>query len=248
MEYQSAGRCRSLLGAGLSAIALQMPYIGSHDLKRRGIMLVLSSPSGAGKTSIAREILRLDTNIKPSVSVTTRTMRPGEIDGRDYHFTDDATFAKMVKANALLENAQVFGHSYGTPREPVQAALHDGQDLIFDIDWQGARQLTENARDDLVTIFVLPPEADDLEQRLLNRAQDARETIVQRMGKAPSEMSHYPEYEYVIINRDLETSVAQVMSILQAERLKRIRYIGLAQFVRDLQQQVGAKYPVGELT
>jgi len=216
-------------------------------LKRRGTMLVLSSPSGAGKTSISKAILARDGNIAPSVSVTTRAPRLGEVDGEDYYFTSHDAFQNLVRQGQLLEYAEVFGNFYGTPRAPVENALRDGRDLIFDIDWQGARQLTENARDDLVTVFVLPPHASELERRLLARAQDAADTIQRRMAKAPDEISHYPEYDYVVVNYDLETSVEQVMSILHAERQRRQRFVGLAQFVRGLQEQVRAKYPGGDL-
>jgi len=217
------------------------------SLKRRGIMLVLSSPSGAGKTSISKAILARDGNIAPSISVTTRAQRPGEVDGVDYHFISHEAFQNLVRQGQLLEYAEVFSNLYGTLRAPVDTALQEGHDLIFDIDWQGARQLTENAREDLVTVFVLPPRAEELERRLMTRAQDAAETIQKRMVKSPDEMSHYPEYDYVIVNHDLETSVAQVTNILRAERLRRSRYVGLAQFVRSLQEQVRTKYPDGEL-
>jgi len=200
-----------------------------------------------GKTSISKAILARDGNIAPSISVTTRAQRPGEVDGEDYHFVSRDAFQNLVRQGQLLECAEVFGNFYGTPRAPVDMALVDGRDLIFDIDWQGARQLTENARDDLVTVFVLPPHASELERRLLNRAQDAAETIQQRMGKAPAELSHYPEYDYVVVNHNLETSVEQVMAILRAERQRRQRFVGLAQFVRALQEQVRTKYPGGEL-
>jgi guanylate kinase len=219
----------------------------TESLNRRGVMLVLSSPSGAGKTSIAKRILAHDSNIAPSISVTTRAQRPGERDGEDYHFVSEDAFQNLVRQGQLLEYAKVFGNYYGTPKSPVDSALAQGHDLIFDIDWQGARQLTENARDDLVTVFILPPRAEDLEKRLLGRAQDAAETIQQRMNKAPDELSHYPEYDYVVINHDLESSVAQVAAILNAERQRRQRFVGLAQFVRGLQEQVRAKYPGGEL-
>lgn len=218
-----------------------------ESLKRRGVMLVLSSPSGAGKTSISKAILARDGNIAPSISVTTREQRPGERDGEDYHFISRDAFQNLVRQGQLLEYAEVFGNLYGTPRTPVDSALAGGHDLIFDIDWQGARQLTENARDDLVTVFILPPQATELERRLMGRAQDGAETIQKRMVKAPDELSHYPEYDYVVVNYDFETSVNQVMAILHAERLRRERYVGLAQFVRGLQEQVRAKYPGGEL-
>jgi guanylate kinase len=225
-----------------------MAMAGSTEsLKRRGVMLVLSSPSGAGKTSISKAILAQDRNIAPSISVTTRAMRPGEVDGEDYHFVSHDAFQNLVRQGQLLEYAEVFGNFYGTPRTPVDNALQQGKDLIFDIDWQGARQLTENARDDLVTVFVLPPHASELERRLMARAQDAAETIEKRMAKAPDELSHYPEYDYVVVNHDLDSSVEQVLSILHAERARRQRFVGLAQFVRGLQEQIRAKYPGGDL-
>lgn len=217
------------------------PHVG-----RRGIMLVLSSPSGAGKTSIARQLIALEPNLTPSISVTTRPMRPEETEGVDYYFIHEAKFQQLVADDNLLESATVFGNFYGTPRLPVEEALHAGRDLLFDIDWQGARQLTENARDDLVTVFVLPPEAAELERRLFSRAQDAEEVIRQRMHKAPEEMSHYPEYDYVIINYDLAQSVEAVRNILHAERQRRTRLMGLAQFVRNLQTQIIAKFPGAE--
>ena len=219
----------------------------TESLNRRGVMLVLSSPSGAGKTSIAKQILARDSNIAPSISVTTREQRPGEKDGEDYHFISEEAFQNLVRQGQLLEYARVFGNYYGTPKSPVDSALAQGHDLIFDIDWQGARQLTENARDDLVTVFILPPQAADLEKRLRGRAQDADETIAKRMAKAPDELSHYPEYDYVVINHNLDSSVEQVAAILNAERRRRQRYVGLAQFVRNLQQEVQEKYPGGEL-
>lgn len=219
----------------------------NESLNRRGVMLVLSSPSGAGKTSISKAILAHDGNIAPSISVTTREQRPGERDGEDYHFISRDAFQNLVRQGQLLEYAEVFGNFYGTPRSPVDSALKEGRDLIFDIDWQGARQLTENARDDLVTVFILPPHASELEKRLKNRAQDGEETIQKRMAKAPDELSHYPEYDYVVVNYDLETSVEQVTAILNAERQRRQRFVGLAQFVRGLQEQVREKYPGGEL-
>jgi guanylate kinase len=210
-------------------------------------MLVLSSPSGAGKTSIAKAILAKDGNIAPSISVTTREQRPGEVDGEDYHFISRDAFQNLARQGQLLEYAEVFGNYYGTPRTPVDNALKDGRDLIFDIDWQGARQLTENARDDLVTVFILPPRAEELERRLMGRAQDAAETIQARMKKAPDELSHYPEYDYVVVNYDFDESVHQVLAILNAERQRRQRFVGLAQFVRGMQNDIRTRYPGGEL-
>ena len=205
---------------------------------RRGLMLVLSSPSGAGKTTLSRMLLKADRHIDLSVSVTTRPQRPGEIDGRDYHFIDIVRFESMVKSGKLLEWAEVFGHRYGTPRIPVEKALRAGRDVLFDIDWQGTQQLRENARDDLVSVFILPPTVTELQRRLERRAQDARAIIAGRMAKAAGEMSHWPEYDYVIVNRDKKDAFAEVRAILAAERLKRERQIGLSAFVRDLQAKL----------
>jgi guanylate kinase len=205
---------------------------------RRGLMLVLSSPSGAGKTTLSRMLLEADGRIDLSVSVTTRPQRPGEIDGRDYHFIDMVRFDSMVKSAKLLEWAEVFGHRYGTPRAPVEKALRGGRDVLFDIDWQGTQQLREKARDDLVSVFILPPTVKELQRRLERRAQDSRAIIAGRMAKAADEMSHWPEYDYVIVNRDKDDAFAEVRSILAAERLKRERQIGLSAFVRDLQAKL----------
>lgn len=205
------------------------------EIHRRGVMLVLSSPSGAGKTTISRKLLAMERDrLSMSVSVTTRAMRPGEVDGRDYFFIDRERFDAMVREGALLEYATVFGHSYGTPRAAVFQALEAGRDVLFDIDWQGTQQLKETARGDLVSIFVLPPDVRELERRLRERAQDSEEVVRGRMAKAADEMSHYPEYDYVVVNRDIDTSVAQVHAILVAERLKRERLVGLGEFVRGL--------------
>ena len=205
-------------------------------IHRRGLMLVLSSPSGAGKTTISRRLLALDGNLAMSVSVTTRPMRPGEVDGRDYHFIERDRFDAMAADQALLEHARVFGHCYGTPRLPVETALAAGRDVLFDIDWQGTQQLAERARDDLVSIFILPPSTAELERRLFARAQDSAEVVAARMAKAADEMSHWAEYDYVIVNRDLEASVADVAAILRAERLRRSRQIGLGDFVNALRE------------
>jgi len=207
-------------------------------IARRGLMLVLSSPSGAGKTTLSRKLLDADQGVALSVSVTTRKQRPGEVDGRDYHFIDTARFEAMVKKNELLEWAQVFGHRYGTPRGPVEAALERGRDVLFDIDWQGTQQLREKAARDLVSVFVLPPSIPDLEERLRTRAQDSDEVIHARMAKASDEMSHWAEYDYVVINREIETAFAQVRAILAAERLRRERQTGLSDFVRGLQAEL----------
>jgi guanylate kinase len=202
---------------------------------RRGLMLVLSSPSGAGKTTLSRKLLEEDAAVELSISVTTRKQRPGEIDGRDYRFIDAARFEAMVKNDELLEWAQVFGHSYGTPRAPVAAALVRGRDVLFDIDWQGTQQLRKKVDRDFVSIFVLPPSISNLERRLRTRAQDSDEVIRARMAKAADEMSHWMEYDYVVINTDIDRAFAEVRSILTAERLDRERQIGLSDFVRRLQ-------------
>ena len=210
---------------------------GASDLgvARRGLMLVLSSPSGAGKTTLSRRLLESDLAIDLSISVTTRPPRPGEVDGRDYHFIDRAQFDTMVARGELLEWAQVFGNRYGTPRGPVEKALASGRDVLFDIDWQGTQQLREKGRADLVSVFVLPPSIPDLEQRLKSRAQDTPEVIRSRMAKAADEMSHWAEYDYVVINREIADAFEDVRAILGAERLKRERQPGLSAFVRSLQ-------------
>ena len=210
----------------------------STRVARRGLMLVLSSPSGAGKTTLSRMLLKADRGVELSVSVTTRPRRPGEVDGRDYHFIDQPRFDAMVKSGKLLEWAEVFGHRYGTPRHPVEKALRSGRDVLFDIDWQGTQQLSEKARDDLVSVFILPPTVKELERRLQRRAQDSRDVIGSRMAKAAGEMSHWPEYDYVIVNRDKDEAFAEVRAILAAERLKRERQIGLSAFVRGLQAKL----------
>ena len=209
-----------------------------NKIARRGLMFVLSSPSGAGKTTLSRMLLQADRHVKLSVSVTTRPKRRGEIDGRDYHFIDLARFDAMVKSGELLEWAEVFGHRYGTPRAPVIKALMDGRDVLFDIDWQGTQQLREKARDDLVSVFILPPSVAELERRLKRRAQDSHTVIGSRMDKAAGEMSHWPEYDYVIVNRNIDEAFAEVRAILAAERLKRERQIGLSEFVRGLQAKL----------
>jgi guanylate kinase len=209
-----------------------------HAIARRGLMLVLSSPSGAGKTTLSRKLLEADPGVELSVSVTTRKQRPGEVDGHDYHFIDAARFEAMVKQGELLESAQVFGHRYGTPRAPVQAALANGHDVLFDIDWQGTQQLRDKAAPDLVSIFVLPPSMSDLEQRLRRRAQDPDDVIRARMATAADEMSHWAEYNYIVINTDIDRAFNEVQTILAAERLKRERQTGLSDFVRRLQAQL----------
>jgi guanylate kinase len=209
-----------------------------RGVARRGLMFVLSSPSGAGKTTLSRMLLRADRSVELSVSVTTRPKRRGEIHGRDYYFIDHGRFAAMVKSGDLLEWAEVFGHRYGTPREPVLKALRAGRDVLFDIDWQGTQQLREKARDDLVSVFILPPSVRELERRLHRRAQDSKDIIGARMAKAAGEMSHWPEYDYVIVNIDKRLAFAEVRAILGAERLKRERQIGLSDFVRGLQAKL----------
>jgi guanylate kinase len=205
-------------------------------IQRRGLMFVLSSPSGAGKTTISRAILERDSGIVMSVSMTTRTKRPGEVAAQDYHFVDTADFNMKVNRGELLEYAKVFDHYYGTPMGPVMEALDSGKDVLFDIDWQGTQQLVEKARADLVSVFILPPSTTELEKRLRGRAQDSPEVVANRMQRAPDEMSHFPEYDYIIVNRDVEKSIEMAMSILQAERLKRERQTGLGEFVKGLRE------------
>ena len=206
----------------------------SSFIHRRGLMLVLSSPSGAGKTTLARGLLMADDHIEMSVSLTTRPPRPGEIDGQDYHFVDAQAFGEMRNRGEMLEHAKVFDHYYATPRQPVDAALSAGRDVLFDIDWQGTQQLQASAGADLVKVFLLPPSAAELEKRLKARAQDSADVVARRMSKASNEISHYPEYDYVIVNEDAEDSLAQLRAILTAERLKRDRQTGLSDFVQTL--------------
>ena len=205
-----------------------------HKIKRRGLMLVLSSPSGAGKTTISRELLKDDPNLSMSVSATTRAPRPGEEDGKDYLFVSPEDFARLKAEDGFLEHATVFGNSYGTPRSPVEKALEQGLDVLFDVDWQGEQQLKDNAGENVVSIFILPPSHEELERRLRNRAQDSDEVVRSRMSKAVDEMSHWAEYDYIVVNIDVGESVAGVKAILAAERLKRERQTGLPDFVRDL--------------
>ena len=204
------------------------------EIARRGILLVLSSPSGAGKTTITRELIARDPRLHISVSVTTRAKRAGEIDGKHYHFVDRARFDAMVAGGELLEHAIVFGNCYGTPRAPVEAVLSAGGDIVTDIDWQGTQQLKATVRGDLVSVFVLPPSMAALEQRLRTRAQDSEEVVQARMAKSADEMSHWPEYDYIIVNHDLEESVRRAQAVLAAERVRRERLIGLAEFVNRL--------------
>ena len=209
-----------------------------RDIARRGIMLVVSSPSGAGKTTLTRNLLEQEENVSLSIPVTTRVRRPSEIDGVHYHFVSKRHFEVMRDSDELLESAEVHGNLYGTPREPVEKALASGRDVLFDIDWQGTQQLREKAVRDLVSIFVLPPSIPDLERRLRTRAQDTDDVIHARMAKAADEMSHWAEYDYVVINRDIERAFAEIRSIHAAERLKRERQIGLSDFVRGLQAEL----------
>jgi len=205
-------------------------------IRRRGLMLVLSSPSGAGKTTISRALLKRELNLTMSVSATTRPKRPGEVAGVDYTFIDPTEFNLMVNRREMLEHAQVFGNYYGTPRKPVEQALAAGKDVLFDIDWQGTQQLAQNARGDLVSIFILPPSTKELERRLNTRAQDSAEVVTKRMSRAAEEISHYREYDYIIVNQVVEDSVAEVQAILAAERLRRDRQVGLEDFVRALRE------------
>jgi guanylate kinase len=211
---------------------------GFDGVERRGLMFVLSSPSGAGKTTLSRLLLDRVEGLSLSVSATTRPMRPGEIDGRDYRFVDKATFATMVKRDELLEWATVFDNRYGTPRAPVEVALSSGRDVLFDIDWQGTQQLREKARADVVSVFILPPSVADLEKRLHTRAQDSDDVIRGRMDRAAHELSHWAEYDYIVINQNVDEAFAEVQSILKAEQLKRERRTGLTAFVRELQRQL----------
>ena len=210
----------------------------SKSIERRGLMLVLSSPSGAGKTTLSRMLLTTERNIELSISVTTRPKRKGEVNGRHYHFIDRKKFDQMVKNGELLEFAEVFGNGYGTPRKPVEKALKQGRDVLFDIDWQGTQQLRERAEDDLVSVFVLPPSSGELSRRLHTRAQDDKKVIRARMAKASDEMSHWAEYDYVVVNRDLDRAFGEVRAILAAERLRRKRQPGLSAFVRGLQSKL----------
>ncbi len=205
-----------------------------HNLKRRGLLLVLSSPSGAGKSTLSKLLLQKDNNIEISVSTTTRKPRPGEIDGKDYHFVSVEEFEKLVREDGFLEHAKVFDHYYGTPSAPVKKALESGKDVLFDIDWQGTQQLSEKVQDDLVRIFILPPSRAELLRRLKTRAQDSDEVVAKRMDKANNEISHWPEYDYVIINDVLEKAEKDLFNIMAAERLKRNRQSGLASFVNIL--------------
>ena len=208
--------------------------MAANSLKRRGLMFVLSSPSGAGKTTIAHRLLQEDREIAMSVSVTTRPIRPGETDGVDYHFVERAGFEAMVEAGEFLEWAEVFGHFYGTPKAQIKAGLKEGQDFLFDIDWQGTQQLYQRMETDVVRVFLLPPSIEALEQRLRSRGTDSDEVIRDRMARARAEISHWDGYDYVVVNDDMDACFEQVHGILQAERLRRARQTGLVDFTRDL--------------
>jgi guanylate kinase len=209
---------------------------------RRGLLLILSSPSGAGKSTLARRLMEWDPTLRFSVSATTRKPRPGEEDGREYFFKDRPDFEAMVAAGEMLEHAEVFGNFYGSPKGPVEAAMKDGRDTLFDIDWQGGQQIRNSALGrDVVSIFVLPPSIAELERRLCTRGQDSDEVIAGRMAKSQSEISHWAEYDYVIINTDIDKAFNELLTILQAERMRRDRQPGLAEFVRDLNKEFDAR-------
>jgi guanylate kinase len=206
----------------------------TKSLARRGVLFVLSSPSGAGKSTIARMLLEADSDIAMSISATTRPMRPGEVDGRDYHFVDVDTFRAMVRDDEFLEWAHVFDHRYGTPKAPVDAMLSSGKDVLFDIDWQGAQQLYQKAGGDVVRVFILPPSVEELGRRLAARGTDSDEVVASRMARAASEISHWDGYDYVLVNDDVHACFDQVLTILKAERLRRSRQTGLIGFARKL--------------
>ena len=208
--------------------------MASNHISRHGLLLVLSSPSGAGKTTISRRLLESDENLSMSISATTRAKRPDEIDGRDYDFVTPARFARMREHGEFVECAEVFGHWYGTPREPVLGALATGRDMIFDIDWQGAEQLAAALPDDVVRVFILPPSVDELESRLKRRAQDSEAVVAARMARAADEMAHHDAYDYVLVNQALDQAVAEVRAVLHAERCRRDRLTGLRPFVDSL--------------
>ena len=211
--------------------------IPTDTLQRRGLMFILSSPSGAGKTTLAHKLLAHDPEIRNSVSVTTRPIRPGEVEGQDYFFTDRAGFDAMVEAGHFMEWAEVFGHCYGTPKAHIRAGLKEGQDYLFDIDWQGTQQLYQKAETDVVRVFLLPPSVPELERRLTGRGTDSAEVIAARMQRAQGEISHWDGYDYVIVNDDIDVCFAKIEQILAAERMKRARQTGLIGFVRELMRR-----------
>jgi len=226
-------------GHEVLAGALDCGYVADMPkpkILRRGLMLVISSPSGAGKTTIVHELLQRDPLITMSVSYTTRPKRPSEIEGKDYHFVDPKAFEQMAAKNTFLEHAEVFGHAYGTPRAVVEASLDAGRDVLFDIDWQGNRQLSEVVDRDLVSVFILPPSTEELNRRLHTRAQDSEEVVQARMEKAAGEISHWDEFDYLVVNEDLKESVEAIIAILKAERLRRERRVGLSDFIQDLRK------------
>jgi guanylate kinase len=206
----------------------------ANDRRRRGLLIVLSSPSGAGKTTISRMLLEADPGITMSISATTRPMRPGEVEGVHYHFVDDDGFKDLIAAGEFAEWAYVFDHRYGTPKAPIKAALKGGRDILFDIDWQGTQQLEAGMGEDLVSIFILPPSMDELDRRLHSRGTDSEDVIAERMRRAASEIGHWAEYDYVLINQDMARCLEEVKAIVAAERLKRTRQPGLVAFVREL--------------
>lgn len=203
-------------------------------MARRGLLLILSSPSGAGKSTLTRRLMAWDPTMRFSVSATTRPARPAEVDGRDYHFLSRDAFEAAAAAGGFLEQAQVFGNCYGSPRAPVEAAMAEGRDTVFDIDWQGGQQIRQAMRDDVVSVFVLPPSIAELERRLRERGQDSAAVIAARMDKSRDEISHWAEYDYVLVNQDIDATTADLITILQAERLRRARQPGLSAFVRAL--------------
>ena len=211
------------------------PASPDNPINRRGLMLVLSSPSGAGKSSISRRLLDIDDNVTLSISATSRKRRPGEVEGKDYQFVTPEDFQIMINENQFLEYAKVFDHYYGTPAKQVMETLGRGGDILFDIDWQGTQSLKATARDDLVSVFILPPSFRELERRLKKRNQDTDQEVAKRMSKAADELSHFPEYDYIVVNHDLDSSVNQIHNILEAERRRRHRQNGLTNFVRNLQ-------------
>lgn len=207
------------------------------SIKRKGLMLVLSSPSGAGKTTIARALLAKDNQVQLSVSVTTRPIRKGEVHGKDYHFENQKHFEERLQSGGFLEHAKVFGNYYGTSKQSVEEIITSGKDVLLDIDWQGTQQLQEKCAQDLITVFILPPSIQALEDRLNRRATDAKEVVEQRMTESVFQISHWPEYDYVIINHDLDKSIKQIELILKAERLKRHRQVGLVDFVNKMREK-----------